>query len=97
MPANISRFRLRPAWIAVVTCVVLTAVFWANLFRFSPALIDPVYDTTSEASVVGRLARAAADGYFNNTDLGVNIDPNISTRGLPTITKGRSDISNIRI
>ena len=67
--------RLRAAWIAVVTCIVLTAIFWGNLFRFSPALMDPVYDATYEAFVVGRLARAAADGYFNNTDLGVNIDP----------------------
>ncbi len=67
--------RLRPVWIAVVTCIVLTAIFWGNLFRFSPALMEPVYDATYEAFVVGRLARAAADGYFNNTDLGLNIDP----------------------
>jgi hypothetical protein len=75
MLAGASLLRLRPAWIAAVTCIVLTAIFWGNLFRFSPALMDPVYDATYEAFVVGRLARAAADGYFNNTDLGVNIDP----------------------
>src|ERR1700742_3988700 len=66
--------RLRPAWIAVITCIVLTAIFWGNLFRFFPALIDPGYDTFSDAIVVGRLARAAADGYFENTDLGDNLD-----------------------
>ncbi len=69
--------RLRPAWLAALTCIVLTAIFWGNLFRFSPAQMDPVYDTTYEAFVVGRLARAAADGYFNNTDLGSNLDPRI--------------------
>ena len=88
--------RLRPAWIAVVTCIVLTAIFWGNLFRFSPALMDPVYDTTYEAFVVGRLARAAADGYFNNTDLGVNFDPKIPL-ARRTSTKSRSNISSIRI
>jgi hypothetical protein len=58
----------------VIACVVLTAIFWGNLLRFSPRLIDHVFDTTSEASVVGRLARAAADGVFKNTDLGSNAD-----------------------
>jgi hypothetical protein len=72
MPAETSPFRLRPTGIAVLTCIVLTAIFWGNLFRFSPALIDRGYDTTSDAIVIGRLARAAADGYFNNTDLGFN-------------------------
>ncbi len=66
--------RLRPAWIAVATCIVLTAIFWGNLFRFSPSWIEPAYDTNSEALVIGRLARAAADGYFNHTDLGANLD-----------------------
>ena len=37
-------------------------------------MIDRVYDDTSEASVVGRMARAAADGLFKNTDLGSNAD-----------------------
>jgi hypothetical protein len=37
-------------------------------------MIDGVFDDTSEASVVGRLARAAADGLFKNTDLGSNSD-----------------------
>ena len=67
--------RLRPAWIAAATCIVLTAIFWGNLFRFYPSRIDPVFDTTSEALLVGRLARAAADGYFNHTTLGANLDP----------------------
>jgi len=41
----------------VIVWVVLTAIFWGNLFRFYPSMIDGVYDGTSEASVVGRLAR----------------------------------------
>ena len=49
MLAGASPLRLRPAWIAVVTGVVLTAIFWGNLFRFSPALMEPVYDATYEA------------------------------------------------
>ncbi len=66
--------RFRPALVAVIVWTVLTLIFWGNLFRFHPSMIDDVYDGTSEASVVGRLARAAADGYFKNTDLGVNLD-----------------------
>ena len=46
MFAGTSLLKLRPAWIAVATCIVLTAIFWGNLFRFSPSRIDPVYDTT---------------------------------------------------
>ena len=61
-------------WVAISACLVLTAIFWGNLLRFHPRFIDNVYDTTSEASVVGRLARAAADGVFRNTDLGSNAD-----------------------
>ena len=96
MLSDASLLRLRPAWIAAVTCIVLTAIFWGDLFRFSPALMEPVYDATYEAFVVGRLARAAANGYFNNTDLGVNITRKIrSTRR--TSTKSRSNISSIRI
>ena len=69
-----TRSHFRPARIAVIVWVVLTAIFWGNLFRFHPNLIDRVYDDTSEASVLGRLARAAADGFFKNTDLGSNLD-----------------------
>ena len=65
----------KPAHIALVAWIVLSVIFWGNLFRFHPSMIDGVYDQTSEASVVGRLARAAADGFFENTDLGVNLDP----------------------
>jgi hypothetical protein len=70
-----STLRLKPAHIALVAWIVLTLIFWGNLLRFHPSMIDGVYDQTSESSVVGRLARAAADGYFSNTDLGVNLDP----------------------
>jgi hypothetical protein len=66
---------LKPAHTALVAWIVLSVIFWGNLFRFHPSMIDKVYDDTSEASLVGRLARAAADGVFRNTDLGVNIDP----------------------
>jgi hypothetical protein len=72
--SDIGRFKLRPSWISVIACIVLTAIYWGNLFRFNPALIDKAYDDTSEASVVGRLARAAADGVFTHTDLGSNTD-----------------------
>jgi hypothetical protein len=67
--------KFHPVLVAVIVWIALTLIFWGNLFRFHPSMIDPVYDGTSEASVVGRLARAAADGYFKNTDLGVNLDP----------------------
>jgi hypothetical protein len=72
---EITGSRIRPARMAVIVWVALTAIFWGNLFRFHPSMIDGVYDDTSEASVVGRLARAAADGFFRNTDLGSNVDP----------------------
>jgi hypothetical protein len=72
--SDIARFGLRPAWVAVIAAIVLTAIYWGNLFRFHPSMIDQVYDKTSEASAVGRLARAAADGIFWNTDLGSNTD-----------------------
>src|ERR1700676_3328092 len=72
---EITESSFRPARIAVIVWIVLTAIFWGNLFRFHPSMIDGVYDDTSEASVVGRLARAAADGFFRNTDLGSNLDP----------------------
>lgn len=75
MGFEIAGSRFRPAHIALIVWVALAAIFWGNLFRFYPSMIDGVYDTTSEASVVGRLARAAADGFFRNTDLGSNLDP----------------------
>ena len=67
-------FRAGAAWVAVIACVGLTAIFWGNLFRFHPSLIDRCYDDTSEAAVVSRMARAAADGLFKNTNLGTNTD-----------------------
>jgi hypothetical protein len=73
--SDTGRFRVRPGWVAVAAVIVLTAIYWGNLFRFHPALIDNVYDTTSEASVVGRLARASVDGFFKNSDIGTNLDP----------------------
>ena len=56
---------------------LLTIIFWGNVFRFSPGLIDRTYDTTADGTVIGRLTRAAADGFTSgNADLGVNAHPN---------------------
>jgi hypothetical protein len=71
---TVGRFEPRPSWVAIIAAIVLTAIYWGNLFRFSPSMIDRTYDDTSEASVVGRLARAATDGVFKTTDLGSNAD-----------------------
>jgi hypothetical protein len=76
MLAKHSLFRRRSTWIAVLTCIALTAIFWGNLFRFRPAMIDNVYDAASDGVVIGRMARAAANGLFTQTDLGFNVDPN---------------------
>jgi hypothetical protein len=73
--SNLTMRALSPAHWVLIVWVVLTVVFWANLFRFHPSAIDGIYDDTSEGVVIGRLARAAADGVFSNTDLGSNIDP----------------------
>src|SRR5664279_804470 len=60
----------------LIVLALLTIIFWGNVFRFSPGLIDRTYDTTSDGVVIGRLARAAAEGFTSgNADLGVNGDP----------------------
>jgi hypothetical protein len=60
----------------IIVLALLTTVFWGNLFRFYPRLIDLTYDDTSEGLVIGRLARSAADGITSaNADLGLNFDP----------------------
>jgi hypothetical protein len=65
----------RPIIVGIVV-VLLTTVFWGNLFRFYPSLIDRTYDDTSEGLVIGRLARSAAQGLTSaNADLGLNVDP----------------------
>ena len=71
----VDRLKSRPAQIAIIAWVVLTAIFWGNLFRFHPAMIDQCYDDTSEGLVIGRMARASAEGLFTHTNLGSNIDP----------------------
>jgi len=73
--SNLTMRAITPAHWVLIIWVVLAVIFWANLFRFHPSAIDGVYDDTSEGLVIGRLARAAADGIFRNTDLGSNIDP----------------------
>jgi hypothetical protein len=35
--------------ILIIVTALLAAVFWGNLFRFSPRMIDGTYDTTSDA------------------------------------------------
>ena len=60
----------------IIVLALLTTVFWGNILRFYPRLIDGTYDDTSEGLVKGRLARAAADGLTSeNADLGLNVDP----------------------
>jgi hypothetical protein len=60
----------------IIVLALLTTVFWGNIFRFYPRLIDRTYDSTSEGLVIGRLARSAADGLMSeNADLGLNVDP----------------------
>jgi hypothetical protein len=60
----------------VIVLALLTTVFWGNILRFYPRLIDRTYDDTSEGLVIGRLARSAADGLTSeNADLGLNVDP----------------------
>ena len=71
----------------MATCIVLSAIFWGNLFRFYPSRIDSVFDSTSEALVIGRLTRAAADGYFNHTTLGANLDPKTPAGGADNYQK----------
>jgi hypothetical protein len=63
-------------YVAVAAFLILTAIFWGNLFRFRPAMIDHVYDGASDGVVIGRMARAAAHGLFTHTDLGWHYDPN---------------------
>jgi hypothetical protein len=75
VPSSLTTGKLRPALWVLIVWVVLSAIYWGNLFRFHPSLIDRSYDDTSEGLVIGRMARAAADGLFGNTDLGSNVDP----------------------
>jgi hypothetical protein len=62
--------------ILIVVVTLLTTIFWGNVLRFSPRLVDRTYDTTSEEVVIGRMTRSAADGFTSEkADLGVNVDP----------------------
>jgi hypothetical protein len=73
---------LGTAPLLLIVLALLTIIFWGNVFRFSPGLIDRTYDTTSDGVVIGRLARAAADGFTSgNADLGVNGEPMGSVGG----------------
>lgn len=69
--------------ILIIVLALLTTIFWGNVLRFSPRLIDRTYDTTSDGVVIGRMARSAADGFTSgNADLGVNVDPTGPTGGI---------------
>ena len=71
MKSNLTAMRvLSPAHWVLIIWVVLAVIYWGNLFRFYPSQIDGIFDDTSEGVVIGRLARAAADGVFSNTNLG---------------------------
>jgi len=60
----------------IIVLALLTIVFWGNILRFNPRLIDRTYDDTSEGLVIGRLARSAAYGLTSeNANLGLNVDP----------------------
>lgn len=66
---------LSPKYGVLIGWIVLAVIYWGNIFRFHPSMINLSYDGTSETLVIGRMARAAADGLFRNTDLGSNYDP----------------------
>jgi len=64
----------------ILLALLLAFIFWANVFRFSPQLIDDVYDATSEALVVAQLGRATVEGvFFKDSGLGINFDPKNSS------------------
>jgi hypothetical protein len=64
-----------PWLILMIVGALLAIVFCGNVFRFYPRFIDQVYDDTSEAVVIGRMTRSAADGLTSeNTYLGNNRD-----------------------
>ena len=67
MPSNPATKNLAttPWLILMIVGALLTIVFCGNLFRFYPRFIDQVYDDTSEAVVVGRMTRSAADGLMS--------------------------------
>jgi hypothetical protein len=72
----------------VIVVALLTIVFWGNILRFYPRLIDRTYDDTSEGLVIGRLARSAAQGLTSeNADLGLNVDPNRPGLSVPELYK----------
>lgn len=75
MQSNLTTRILGPAHWVLIVWVALGVMYWGNVFRFHPSMIDRSYDDTSEGLVIGRMARAAADGLFRNTDLGSNVDP----------------------
>jgi hypothetical protein len=76
LPLKLAIRNLGTAPLLLIVLALLTIIFWGNVFRFSPGLIDRTYDTTSDGVVIGRLARAAADGFTSgNADLGLNAKP----------------------
>jgi hypothetical protein len=63
VPSKLAIRNLGIAPLLMIVLALLTIIFWGNVFRFSPGLIDRTYDGTSDGMVIGRLARSAADGF----------------------------------
>ena len=52
MPSNLAIGNLGTTQRLVIVLALLTTVFWGNILRFYPRLIDRTYDDTSIALVV---------------------------------------------
>jgi hypothetical protein len=77
VPSKLATGNPGTAPLLLIVLALLTIIFWGNVFRFSPGLIDRTYDTTSDGMVIGRLARAAADGFTSEDSSYSRIRSNI--------------------
>jgi hypothetical protein len=78
----IKNFGITERLVLLIVMALLTTIFWGNVLRFSPRIVDRTYDTTSDGVVIGRMARSAVDGFTSgNADLGVNVEPTGPTGG----------------
>ncbi|MGA7809431.1 hypothetical protein [Bradyrhizobium sp.] len=76
MLSGVAPVKWRAVHGVVLAGIVLAVIFWGNLFRFHPLMIDRSYDDTSEQLVIGRMARSTADGLTSgNADVGLNYFP----------------------
>jgi hypothetical protein len=79
----IKNFGITERLVLLIVMALLTTIFWGNVLRFSPRIVDRTYDTTSDGVVIGRMARSAADGFTSgNADVGVNVEPTGPTGGI---------------